>query len=448
MSGGSRSYSLCRGALGQGSVNYYNFLKNIDLNNIDFVSKKLSDITQKYIVGSVPTAEYKGNDGYNNFKAKIISLFGNGKKPDGMNSNYNMSYNSAAIITKLTNANNFMLAGNIGETTYKYSGKMSVLANVISSKYLLPEMRGKYGAYGATMLIDKSGVTASVAGINDIDLAINIWNGMGNWLKNLDMTQNELDAIIVSTVKVYDEYYNYSEDGGIMALEGNTISDIKQIRNEMIDTKVSDLIGYTDFINEIVAQNHIYAVMGIEDAINSKFDFGYFANAETLEIIPRFTKNLKQYIYDETENMVAPDDYVTRAEIAEIINEVTADKSNLYTENLFKDVFNKDWFYNSVSSLASKGVISGYEDNRFCPNNYITRAEFVAMFSKYMFDEEIIFDNPYLDVSLEDWFFEAVLKTTKKGVLINDGDNTFNPHNNVTRAEAVTILNRMLNIEN
>ena len=80
---------------------------------------------------------------------------------------------------------------------------VNVLGNS-TTKYILPTMRGKYRAYGAGVSFDDSGMVCSVASLTDIDLAIKIWDGMDDYLKSLDMTQKELDAIIVPVVKEYD----------------------------------------------------------------------------------------------------------------------------------------------------------------------------------------------------------------------------------------------------
>lgn len=81
-------------------------------------------------------------------------------------------------------------------------------------------MRGKYGAYGAHISFHEDGMVSAVTGLADIDFAIGLWQGMGDYLRNLDMTQNELNSYIVSTVQDFDEWeYTASEYGASFALK-------------------------------------------------------------------------------------------------------------------------------------------------------------------------------------------------------------------------------------
>ena len=96
-----------------------------------------------------------------------------------------------------------------------------------------------------------------------------------------------------------------------------------------------------------------------------------------------------------------------------------------------------------MNALAALGIINGYEDGTFRPNDTITRAEFVAMSMRFA-DEPGSYRNPFTDVSSSAWYFEAVTGAAYYGWLEGYPDGTFKPDANITRAEVATAVNRML----
>ena len=444
MSQGNHFSSLHYGSIGMGSVSYYNFIVNI--NDINAVCDKVKSIAEESILNSVSTVEYFGSGEYENVKSAVLSLYQSGKSSEKMNFVLPLGYNNAATITKLKTADHCMLLGNFEESGYKYSGKIDVLAKVLTTNYLLPEMRGKYGAYGAGIYVDKSGFTSSVSGIENIETAIMVWNSMGDYLRNLDMTQKQLDAVIVTVVKEFDEWYNDSDYAAQMALMDKSADDIKKTRDEMLSTTVEDLIGYADFIDKCVSQGHIYAVLSKEAADNAKFDFSYYANSETIKIIPQLTRNPQGYIKGKAENTFAPDDYITRAEVAGIIDRIIADKRNAKYPGVFSDVNKNEWYYNAVVSLNEKGIINGYETGKFKPGNYITRAELATILSKFIYNADTDTGVKFSDINGDEWYYTSISAMIGKGYITGYEDNTIRPNQPVTRAETVAIINRMLGL--
>lgn len=438
-----RLYSSTHGSIGQGSVPYYHFLKNIDLHNAPQILIRLKDMVQNIILNTAPTVEYAGGNGYNDFKTAVCEYFKDSKQAENSHINLPVGCYSAAAITNIEDSNHFMQAGYFSKNLY--TGKMNVLAKVLTTKYILPTMRGKYGAYGAGVSFDDSGMVCSVAGLSDIDLAIKIWDGMDDYLKSLDMTQKELDAIIVPVVKEYDEYYNNSEYGATMALTGKTNGDIKKIRDEMLSTTVEDLKQFAGLIDELTAQKRIFAVLSKKAADNAEFKFAYYANANTLEITPRIKENPGKYINGDTDNTLPQDRYLTRAETAEIISRLLVDERKPVNQNKFKDIKTDDWFYDSVISVYEKQIMKGYDDKTFLPDNNITRAEFAAVFSKFIYEVTDKSEVNYNDLDFNDWFYTPVSKMTNCGYMNGYKDGTFRPNDYITRDEALTVIDRMIN---
>ncbi len=444
MSQGNHFQSRHYGSIGMGSVPYYNFIINI--NDTNAVCDKIKSIAEESILNSVSTVEYFGDGEYENVKSAVLSLYQSGKSNEKMDFVLPIGYNNAATITKLKTADHCMLLGNFEESGYNYSGKLDVLAKVLTTNYLLPEMRGKYGAYGAGIFVDKSGFTSSVSGMENIETALMVWNGMGDYLRNLDMTQKQLDAVIVTVVKEFDEWYNDSDYAAQMALMDKSADDIKRTRDEMLSTTVEDLIGYADFVDKCVSQNHIYAVLSKEAADNAKFDFSYYANPETVKITPQLTKNPQGYIQGKAENIFAPDDYITRAEVAAIIDRIIADNRTAQHSSTFNDVKENEWYYNAVVSLNEKGIINGYDTGDFKPGTYITRAELATILSKFIYNADTDTNVKFSDINSDEWYYASLTAMINNGYINGYEDNTIRPNQPVTRAETVAIINRMLGL--
>ena len=430
----------------KGSTRYYRFLQELDTNDIQNILSKIENTAYSIIINSKPAAEYIGdNDGYNSFKNTVCELFKNGREHKVSELNLPAGYYSAATVTKLADANHFMLAGTYGET--EYSGKMAVLGKVLTTKYIYPTMRGKYGAYGCSISFRENEIVSAVTGLQDIDFAIDLWKGMGNFLRNLNMTQNELNSFIISAVEEYDEWdYMSSENGANFVLKEKSAENCEKVRKEMLETTVEDIKGYADFVDELVNQKRVFAVLGKNAADSAKFDFAYYGNGDTLEVTPRLTKYPSGYINGRSESEFAPDDNITRAETAYIVSQLLADKRLPVTANSFRDVSDNAWYRNAVLSLCEKNIISGYDGNLFNPEQSITRAELASVLSKLVFDGNKQLDASYSDMDINAWYADSMAVLVNEGYLSGYDDGTLRPDVYVTRAEVVSIINRMAGI--
>ena len=443
---GKRFNSVTRGSIGQGSLAYFRYLKQAELSPEE-TSRRFETVKTlaNRILSCAPFAEYVGSQsGSQQFKATVAARFGEMKAGSIMEWKLPVGYPSAATITTLDDADHFMLAGFLTEGGYAFSGKMNIMTKVVASKYLYPVMRGQYGAYGAGMNVDGSTLVCAVAGLKDIDLAVQIWSGMGNFLRNLEMTQKELDGMIVSAINEFDEWEANTENGAFLALSGKTAEDIKQVRREMLSTTVEDVKSYADFVDDMAAQNRIFAVLGKDAADKAKFEFPYYADAKTLTVSPRLKRNAGGYMTGKAENTFQPDAPITRAETAAIFSRLMADQRPPEEKNYFQDVSDSDWFSNAVASVTEKGVLNGYGDGSFCPNKNITRAEFAAAASKFLFGTVDKGNTQFADVSETHWAYNEISKMADSGLLNGYDGGMFLPDQPITRAEAVTVMNKML----
>ena len=160
------------------------------------------------------------------------------------------------------------------------------------------------------------------------------------------------------------------------------------------------------------------------------------------------TEDHVAYIIGYPDGGVHPTGDITRAEVATIFFRLLTDEARdeyWSSESGFTDVESGDWFNNAVSTLAKMGILGGYEDGSFRPNAPITRAEFtkiaVSFFEKA---SEIAYDGRFTDIAGSEWYADAVAGAAYYGLIDGYGDGTFRPGANITRAEACTIVNRVL----
>ena len=148
---------------------------------------------------------------------------------------------------------------------------------------------------------------------------------------------------------------------------------------------------------------------------------------------------------DQTKKPVRPEGKITRAEVATIYFRMLTDESRAKfwsRSNTYSDVKAGDWFNNAVSTLSNAGIIAGYEDGSFRPNGYITRAEFATIAARF-FDATYSGKDLFPDIDGH-WAKDYINQAANKGFVNGYEDGTFRPDRNITRAEAVTLVNRTL----
>lgn len=152
------------------------------------------------------------------------------------------------------------------------------------------------------------------------------------------------------------------------------------------------------------------------------------------------------YIIGYPDGNVHPEATITRAEVATIFFRLLKDEvrdANWSETNSFSDVSSGMWFNNAVSTMAKMGVVTGYPDGTFKPNENITRAEFAAIAAR--FDENANSTNAdFSDISGH-WAAVEIAKAAANGWVNGYPDGTFKPDQKITRAEAMALVNRVLN---
>lgn len=153
------------------------------------------------------------------------------------------------------------------------------------------------------------------------------------------------------------------------------------------------------------------------------------------------------YIVGYPDGLVHPEKNITRAEVATIFFRMLLDESREYfwaQENDFSDVAAADWFNNAVSTLANANLINGYPDGSYRPNNNITRAEFATIAIRFFLDEDVEIEENNLSDVKDHWAEANINLAYALGLIEGYPDDTFRPDQLITRAEAMTIVNRVL----
>lgn len=152
------------------------------------------------------------------------------------------------------------------------------------------------------------------------------------------------------------------------------------------------------------------------------------------------------YISGYPDGTVKPEGNITRAEVAMIFYRLlNSDIREAFHADTcrFTDMTGKAWYTEAVATLTNLGVLSGYPDGTFRPNENITRAEFATICSKIDIVSEPV-DKAFTDVSAEHWAYKMILSASEKGWISGYPDGSFRPDNDITRAETVSLVNRML----
>ncbi|WP_418914228.1 S-layer homology domain-containing protein [Agathobaculum sp.] len=152
------------------------------------------------------------------------------------------------------------------------------------------------------------------------------------------------------------------------------------------------------------------------------------------------------YIVGYPNGNVEPNGNITRAEVATIFFRLLTEEvrtANSTQSNSLSDVTRGQWFNHAVSTLSSMGIVKGHNDGTFAPNAPITRAEFAAIAARFD-DKNTDMSSKFTDIASH-WAKNEIGIAANKGWINGYPDGTFRPNQYITRAEAMTLVNRVLN---
>ncbi|MDU7966045.1 MAG: N-acetylmuramoyl-L-alanine amidase [Paeniclostridium sordellii] len=258
-------------------------------------------------------------------------------------------------------------------------------------------------------------------------LATGIVEGIETYLKN-NIQLDGQDLPVINTGVVTTDGLNVRSGVGTSYPVIGTLSNGNKV----------DIVETIDGWHKIKYKGSYGYVSGKYIQIDSKTTFndidGHWAKNAIIDFAT------KGYINGYEDGTFKPDNSITRAEFVKILNKAFG-YTNVGKEN-FSDVNPSDWYYNDICIGVNAGYINGYEDNTFKPDKQITREEaskIIATALNLKGDGNLNFKD---SSEISNWAKPYVDALSDNNIINGYEDNTFRPHNNMTRAENVTILSR------
>ncbi|MBP3359631.1 MAG: S-layer homology domain-containing protein [Clostridia bacterium] len=250
-----------------------------------------------------------------------------------------------------------------------------------------------------------------------------------------------------------------SSSGGIAIIPSSTISVVFDIngKTDLVDA-ITGPNSVTVNLDEVKApekeglkfvgwhydQEFLKPATGTVTFNSNAVLYGRYVITSGLDVFA--TDDHKLYIKGYPDGTVQPNGNITREEVAQALYRLLKDdvRDNITTSsNSFSDVAEDRWSNVSVSSMAAAGFINGYENGTFGPGKPITRAEFATIASRFFNASDADKSGiPYSDVPGH-WAEDYIVAASNMYIIRGYSDGTFRPDQYITRAEAMTIINRM-----
>ena len=151
------------------------------------------------------------------------------------------------------------------------------------------------------------------------------------------------------------------------------------------------------------------------------------------------------YVVGYSDSTVHPNANISRAEVATIFFRLLKSDirdGNLTADNVFSDVSDSQWHNKAISTMAKLGIVKGRRADRFDPDASITRAEFAAICARFS-TKPVENSGSFSDISGH-WAENEIERAAAFGWISGYPDGTFRPDARITRAEAMTMINRVL----
>ena len=213
--------------------------------------------------------------------------------------------------------------------------------------------------------------------------------------------------------------------------------------NTQADGKGASFAPGTQVIVDNIGSNDLYAIWDK----NSSGGHGGGGTITIPDDVPTGLNGKDHYAYvvGYPDGMVYPQKNITRAEVATIFFRLLKDETreaNMTKSNGYNDMKDGAWYTCAVSTLSKMGIIKGYEDGSFKPDASISRAEFAAIAARFDPDGDKT-PATFSDVSSH-WAKDEISIAANHGWIKGYEDGSFKPDQKITRAETMTLVNRVL----
>jgi hypothetical protein len=257
-----------------------------------------------------------------------------------------------------------------------------------------------------------------------------------------------LSSLTANTTYYFEAYATNSygtSDGAVMSFTTYTSANTPSIQTEAATT----VVATSAVLNGDVTSNNGYTVTDYgflwgtsSSSLTNTLDVGANNNNGVFtDTLSNLTAGTTYYFEAYATNSYGTADGAVMS-FATTSSQTTTPTTP--TTSVFSDVPTTFWGYYAISSLSSKGIVSGYPDGTFEPNADITRAEFAAMLAKALGLSTTGTTGTFTDVTADDWCYGAVNAAASAGLVSGMGNNLFAPNALITREEMAVMVAKAL----
>lgn len=346
---------------------------------------------------------------------------------------------SALVISSNTQASNHVMLVGAFENKPDNMAVYDVLSAALTAKYMLPELRDRRGAYGAGLRFEPNGVTMVSSGGVSVDEAVAVFRGAAAFLRTLQLAPSELTGFKVSAVSEFDSNVEWERASGLgLARAGRTQADYAAERAAILAVTEDDLKACADELERMIQQATVFAQTTKSAAADVQYPFSAYVDADAGKVTPQLRDDIP-VSSDKTP--------ITRGEVAVLLADSLVDQSAAEQPALsrFTDITPGSTQANALAKLHDRGLLNGYADGSYRPQEKITRAEFCVIASALAKDNSKTGEQSFRDVSDSHWAHDVIAGMAAQGILKGYGDGTFRPEAPITHQQAVLILQRLAN---
>ncbi len=259
------------------------------------------------------------------------------------------------------------------------------------------------------------------------------------------LTDSQYEALEKDRIGRY--LWIYEEDGEVDGVKYDTEPKKAYIYEKLVAWSLEfDEDG--ELVFSVPDENTLYCLVGDEMVEDFVFTNTYKKpgeKGETIKSGPQLNRDDHvAYIMGYPDGTVQPKGEITRAEACTIFFRLLTESSRDYyfsKTNDYTDVNAGDWFNNAISTLSNAGIVTGYNDGTFRPNQPITRGEMAKIIANFANLNKGT--KSFTDLSGH-WSKSYVELAAGNGWIAGYPDGSFRPDQKITRAETVTMINRVL----
>lgn len=259
------------------------------------------------------------------------------------------------------------------------------------------------------------------------------------------LTDSQYEALEKDRIGRY--LWIYEEDGEVDGVKYDTEPKKAYIYEKPVAWSLEfDEDG--ELVFSVPDENTLYCLVGDEMVEDFVFTNTYKKpgeKGETIKSGPQLNHDDHvAYIMGYPDGTVQPKGEITRAEACTIFFRLLTESSRDYyfsKTNDYTDVNAGDWFNNAISTLSNAGIVTGYNDGTFRPNQPITRGEMAKIIANFANLNKGT--KSFTDLSGH-WSKTYVELAAGNGWIAGYPDGSFRPDQKITRAETVTMINRVL----